>query len=166
MYVLQTNISKLYYFVNVVLLIFYFLSYISKQNLCKQNLRIDQFYLTLFRMGRGQIQLPLLPSPLASDFVSLFSVRVTTLTLIFILWEMFGQFLRMKHLLQCYFPLAQERGINAKNCQKMSQTNADARKEDLSRWELFLSSKVLYYPGLLTWNASSLAFMVQEITRG
>ena len=48
----------------------------------------------------------------------------------------------------------------------MSQTNADARKEDLSRWELFLSSKVLYYPGLLTWNASSLAFMVQEITRG
>ena len=76
MYVLQTNISKLYYFVNVVLLIFYFLSYISKQNLCKQNLRIDQFYLTLFRMGRGQIQLPL---PLLHSPRSFFSVRVTTL---------------------------------------------------------------------------------------
>ena len=71
---LQTNISKLYYFVNVVLLIFYFLSYISKQNLCKQNLRIDQFYLTLFRMGRGKYNSR---SPFSTR--SFFSVRVTTL---------------------------------------------------------------------------------------
>ena len=69
-------------------------------------------------------------------------------------------------LLKPYFTLAEKRSMNAKNCQKMSQTNMDARKKGLSCWVFFLCSKVLYHPGLLTCNASSQAFMVQEITRG
>ena len=166
MYVLQTNISKLYYFVNVVLLIFYFLSYISKQNLCKQNLRIDQFYLTLFRMGRGQIQLPL---PFLHSPRSFFSVRVTTL--------IFSDF--NLHSLRNFWPIFENAastqtllhlGWEKKHeCQKLpkNESNKYGRQEEgLIMLGIFLCSKVLYHPGLLTCNASSQAFMAQEITRG
>ena len=44
-------------------------------------------------------------------------------------------------LLKPYFTLAEKRSMNAKNCQKMSQTNMDARKKGLSCWVFFFVLK-------------------------
>ena len=116
--------------------------------------------------GEGSNTTPAPPSPLTSEF---FSVRVTT--------SIFSDF--NLHSLRNFWPIFENAastqtllhlGWEKKHeCQKLpkNESNKYGRQEEgLIMLGIFLCSKVLYHPGLLTCNASSQAFMVQEITRG
>ena len=106
-------------------------------------------------MGKGKIQLPLPPSKLASEiFFSVIFEFCNSATLNFSdfnlhFWRNFWPSFKNAASTQTLLHLGWKRGINAKNCQKMSQINADARKEDLSCWEFFSVLKS-FIPSLST----------------